>query len=50
MWVDRIGAHMQENLSRDRQDFELQPAFTRHGAWGKAVRVFGPGLAGLLRT
>ena len=23
---------MQENLSLDRQDFELQPAFTRHGA------------------
>ncbi len=48
VWIDRIRAHMQENLSLDRQDFELQPAFTRHGGWGKAVRVFGPRLAELI--
>jgi type I restriction enzyme R subunit len=40
-WLDRIRIHMVENLSIDREDFDLVPVFTREGGWTAARRVFG---------
>jgi hypothetical protein len=34
-WLDRILAHLLQNLSIDREDFEELPVFTRHGGWTK---------------
>jgi type I restriction enzyme, R subunit len=39
-WLDRIRAHLIENLSIDREDFDVIPIFSREGGWGKADRVF----------
>lgn len=39
-WLERIRIHMIENLSIDRDDFELMPVFTREGGLGAAARVF----------
>jgi type I restriction enzyme R subunit len=47
-WVDRIRAHMVENLSIDREDFDLVPIFSREGGWAAAHRVFGRNLEPLL--
>jgi type I restriction enzyme, R subunit len=40
-WLDRIRAHLIENLSIDREDFDIIPIFSREGGWGKANRLFG---------
>lgn len=40
-WLDRIREHLRENLSIDREDFEVIPIFGDAGGWGAAVRVFG---------
>lgn len=40
-WLDRIREHLRENLSIDREDFDLVPIFTREGGWHVARRVFG---------
>lgn len=40
-WLDRIRAHLIENLSIEREDFDVIPIFAREGGWGKANRVFG---------
>jgi type I restriction enzyme R subunit len=40
-WLDRIRAHLIENLSISKSDFEIMPIFTNYGGWGKADRVFG---------
>jgi len=39
-WLDRIRAHLIENLPIDREDFDMIPVFSREGGWGKANRVF----------
>jgi type I restriction enzyme R subunit len=48
-WLDRIRAHLVENLSIDRGDFEELPVFTRHGGWTKANQDFGGRLIQFLR-
>lgn len=40
-WLDRIREHLRENLSIDREDFEVIPIFGNAGGWRAAVRVFG---------
>ena len=40
---------MIENLSIDREDFELVPVFTREGGWAAARRVFAGRLDDLIR-
>jgi type I restriction enzyme, R subunit len=39
-WLERIRAHLVENLSIGRDDFEYVPVFAREGGWAKANRVF----------
>lgn len=48
-WLERIRAHLTVNLSIAKEDFEEIPVFTDHGGWGRANRVFGQGLSGLLQ-
>ena len=48
-WLERIRAHLVENLSIEQEDFEELPVFTRFGGWGKANRVFGNKLNDLLK-
>jgi type I restriction enzyme, R subunit len=48
-WLDRIRAHLTENLSIDQQDFDDLPIFARYGGWSRANRDFKGQLAGLLR-
>jgi len=40
-WLNRIEAHLVENLTIEQDDFENLPVFTRAGGWGRANRVFG---------
>lgn len=47
-WLDRIRAHLVENLSIDREDFDELPVFARYGGWSKADRDFNGRLAELL--
>jgi type I restriction enzyme R subunit len=39
-WLGRIRAHLVQNLSVDQVDFDLIPALSDPGGWGKANRVF----------
>jgi len=48
-WLDRIRAHLIENLSIDRDDFDEMPVFTRHGGWTKADQDFEGQLVQFLR-
>jgi type I restriction enzyme R subunit len=48
-WLDRIRIHMIENLSIDREDFDLVPVFTRQGGSAAARRVFGGRLDDIIR-
>ncbi len=48
-WLERIRAHLVENLSIERDDFENVPVFSREGGWRAAQRAFGPRLEPLLR-
>ena len=48
-WLDRIRAHLIENLSIDCGDFDDVPVFSREGGWGKANRVFDGELTQLLQ-
>jgi type I restriction enzyme, R subunit len=48
-WLGRIRQHLQENLSIDRQDFEVVPILDDVGGWGTAKKAFGePRLLALL--
>ena len=47
-WLDRIRIHMAENLSIERNDFDLVPVFTREGGWAAARRVFAGRLEPLI--
>jgi type I restriction enzyme, R subunit len=40
-WLERIRQHMIENLSIDRDDFEVIPIFADVGGWGAARKAFG---------
>jgi type I restriction enzyme R subunit len=40
-WLDRIKAHLVENLSIDKDDFDELPVFSRSGGWSRANRAFG---------
>jgi len=48
-WLDRIRAHLIENLSIDRDDFDEMPVFTRHGGWTRADQDFDGRLIQFLR-
>ena len=48
-WLDRIRAHLVENLSIDREDFDVSPVLERLGGWTAADRVFKGKLAQWLR-
>jgi type I restriction enzyme, R subunit len=39
-WLERIRAHLRQNLSIDKDDFETLPIFTRFGGWGRVTNVF----------
>ena len=39
-WLDRIREHMRENLSIDREDFDLIPIFADHGGLPVVSRAF----------
>jgi len=39
-WMERIRAHLVENLTIERGDFEDMPVFARDGGWGAANRAF----------
>jgi type I restriction enzyme R subunit len=40
-WLELIEAHLIENLTIDRQDFDILPVFTRRGGLSQATRIFG---------
>lgn len=40
-WLERIREHLHENLSIERDDFDVIPIFSNAGGWGAASRVFG---------
>ena len=48
-WLDRIRAHLIENLSIDREDFDELPIFAREGGWARADRDFNGNLGHLLK-
>lgn len=47
-WLDVTKAHLVENLTIDREDFNLLPVFTRQGGLSQATRAFAGGLDDLL--
>jgi type I restriction enzyme, R subunit len=49
LWLDRIAAHLEENLSIDRDDFERVPVLSREGGWMAAERAFSGGLDSLIK-
>lgn len=48
-WLDRIRAHLVENLSIDREDFDIIPVFSREGGWSSANRTFDGKLEHIVR-
>jgi type I restriction enzyme R subunit len=48
-WLDRIRAHLVENLTIAPDDFQVMPVFTREGGWRPADRAFDGKLEELLR-
>ncbi len=50
LWLGRIRGHLVANLSIDREDFETIPVLQQAGGWGRADRVFGGELGGLIRS
>lgn len=47
-WLNRIREHLIQNLTIDKQDFDVIPVFTRAGGWAPADRAFEGGLSDLL--
>jgi type I restriction enzyme R subunit len=39
-WLERIEAHLTENLTIDKDDFDAVPVLSLAGGWGRANRVF----------
>jgi type I restriction enzyme R subunit len=48
MWMQYIRDHLVQNLSIDRDDFDLVPVLSNRGGWSKANRVFDRHLEELL--
>ncbi|HEY7392207.1 MAG TPA: DEAD/DEAH box helicase family protein [Bryobacteraceae bacterium] len=48
-WLDRIRAHLVENLAVNEEDFDIFPIFERAGGLGRAEKVFAGLLPGLLQ-
>lgn len=49
-WLERIHDHLIENLSIEKEDFEIVPIFVNYGGWSKANRVFDKKLPELLHA
>ncbi len=49
-WLDRIRAHLTENLSIDRDDFEAIPVLAAAGGWKPADKAFEGKLDRLLKA
>jgi type I restriction enzyme R subunit len=47
-WLDYIRQHLVQNLSIERDDFEVIPVLLDRGGWGRADRVFEGHLADLI--
>lgn len=47
-WMGYIRQHLVQNLSIDREDFEIIPVLSARGGWGRANRVFDGQLSELL--
>jgi type I restriction enzyme R subunit len=47
-WLERIGRHLEANLSIDAADFDVIPVFADRGGLGAARRVFGKQLHTLI--
>jgi type I restriction enzyme R subunit len=47
-WLDLIQQHLAANLTIERDDFDIIPAFVGAGGWGKANNVFDGKLDSLL--
>jgi len=47
-WMGYIRQHLVQNLSIDRDDFEIIPVLSARGGWGRANRVFDGQLSELL--
>jgi type I restriction enzyme R subunit len=48
-WLDLIEAHLVQNLTIERDDFETLPVFTRWGGLSRAEQVFAGQLDGLIQ-
>jgi len=49
-WLAFIKEHLIQNLTLDKQAFNLIPVFERHGGLSRARKVFGPDLDDLITT
>lgn len=49
LWLDRIKAHLIENLSIEVDDFDIMPALSNRGGWLNADRAFEGQLSQLLQ-
>jgi type I restriction enzyme R subunit len=47
-WLGRIRAHLVENLSIEKEDFDVFPIFERAGGWARAAKVFAGQLPQLI--
>jgi type I restriction enzyme R subunit len=47
-WMEYIRQHLVQNLSIEREDFEIIPVLSDHGGWGRANRIFEGQLVELL--
>jgi type I restriction enzyme R subunit len=48
-WLEYIRQHLVQNLSIEREDFEVIPILSDKGGWGRANRVFGGQLDQLIQ-
>lgn len=48
-WLERIRTHLQENLSIDQEDFDIQPLFARFGGFSRVSAVFADQLPTLIK-
>lgn len=43
-WLERIRTTLVENLTIDKEDFDIVPSLSRHGGWSRANREFNDSL------
>ena len=48
LWLDRIGRYLAENLTIEREAFEIVPVLADYGGWARADRAFNGELETLL--